>query len=58
MKAIVCDKCGKLQENMYFGLFAEINMPYIGYPSEIQLCKECAKDFLDWLRKEKKNGTD
>lgn len=58
MKAIVCDKCGKLQENMFHGMFAEINLPYIGTPSEVQLCSECTKTFLLWMRGEKKNGAE
>lgn len=56
MKAIVCDRCGKVEKVVsgpleccsYFSLqYTTINPPK---SKQYELCMECAKEFKRWLR--------
>lgn len=49
MKAIICDRCGKVTAE---GLCATIEFPYgtLGEPDEQHLCDECRKKLIEWIR--------
>lgn len=55
MKAIVCDKCGKvvLLEGDSFRYPDEINVLYIqDKGQQIDMCNECTNELLEGIRKE------
>ena len=55
MRAIICDKCGKTQADIYYGTEAVINRQHIGTPKEIHLCSTCTEKFINWLRETEEN---
>ena len=55
MRAIICDKCGKTQEDTHHCTTAEVNREYYGTPSEIHLCSDCTEKFLKWVSGEETN---
>ena len=52
MKAIICDKCDEIEKGGQYGANVEINLLYVGIPSEVHLCQRCTKNFLRWLKGE------
>ena len=51
MKAIVCDRCGKVEHE---GSATTIRYPYsdMDYPDEQHLCWMCARELREWMKED------
>lgn len=55
MDAKRCDRCGRFYNRDYYEHFKLISYKSIAFGQQLDLCKNCAKDFEKWLKKVRNN---
>lgn len=56
MRAIICDRCGKTERQIYYGSNIDLRQQTVGSPMELQLCRECTSKLLDWIKEGEKDA--
>lgn len=50
MRAIICDRCRKVQDRCY-STTAMVDRGTRASTAEVHLCRECTSKFIDWINK-------